>query len=198
MATTIDWYGGDGSNEILPAESGEFDTLGFFGAAYGFSIRVGEYNQTSRVTNDNGTAQNGQIPNVRYANPTGAFVASELVGRELQNVDNDEATLRIRLFTDSTVSTQNSAFRAFDRTNIANAPSGVTVLAAEIRNPPGSPTPSSGDSSWTTIAGATDLSLADQTVSPSSVHEWFIAITVTPTSIGEKTDLGFYFETEFL
>lgn len=198
MATTIDWYGGDGSNEILPAESGEFDTLGFFGAAYGFSIRVGEYNQTTRVTNDNGTAQNGQIPNVRYLSATGAYVASELVGREVQNIDNDEATLRIRLFTDSAVETQNTAFRAFDRVSIENAPSGVTVLAAEIRNPPGTATASSGDSSWTTIAGATDLSLDNHSTGPLSTHEWYIAVTVSPTSIGEKTDLGFYFETEFL
>lgn len=196
MATTIDWYGGDGSNEIVPAESGEFDTLGFFGAAFGFSIRVGEWNNTCRVTNDNGTTDNGQIPNLRWANTSGAFVASDLIARELNQIDNDEATLRVRLNTDSDVTTQNSAFRAFDRVNIANAPSGVTVNACEIRKIPADPV-GSGDSNWTTVAGTGALSFDDQTVA-SGTHAWYVGISASPTSIGEKTDLGFYFETEFL
>jgi len=196
MATTIDWFGGDGSNEILPAESGEFDTLGFFGAAFGFSIRVGEWNNTCRVTNDNGTTDNGQIPNLRFANTSGAFVASDLVARELNQIDNDEATLRIRLNTDSAVSTQNSAFRAFDRVNINNDPSGVTVNACEIIKVPSDPV-GSGDTNWTAIAGTTDLALDDQ-VAASSIHTWYLGVTASPQSIGEKTDLGFYFETEFL
>ncbi len=196
MATTIDWFGGDGANEILPAESGASDTLGSFGANFGFSIRVGEFNNTSFVTNDNGTTNFGQVPNLRWANVSGAFVASELTASELLEVDNTEATLRIRLQTDSSVGTQNSAFRAFDRVSIASSPSGVTVRAVEIRKP----SPSirgSGNTNWTTIAGTGDLGLFDQ-VAASSLHEWYVGITVSPDNIGEKTDLGYYFESEFL
>ncbi len=196
MATTIDWFGGDAANEILPAESGANDTLGFFGANFGFSIRVGEYNNTSFVTDDIGVTNFGQVPNLRFANVSGAFVASELTATELLEVDNTEATLRVRLNTDSAVGTQNSAFRAFDRVNINNGPSGVTVQSAEIIKP----SPSlrgSGDVFWTTIAGTGDLDLDDQ-VAASSVHTWYLGVTASPDSIGEKTDLGFYFESEFL
>ncbi len=196
MATTIDWFGGDGSNEIVPAESGEFDTLGFFGAAFGFSIRVGEFNQTCRVTNDDGSTDLAQIPNLKFFNASGAFVAGELLARELLQIDNDEATLRVRMFTDSSVSTQNSAFRAFDRVDINNGPSGVLVKAAEIIKIP-SQGVGSGNTFWTDIAGTGDLDLVDQ-VAASSVHSWFVGLTASPQSIGEKTDLGFYFETEFL
>lgn len=196
MATTIDWFGGDGANEIVPAESGEFDTLGFFGASFGFSIRVGEFNNTCRVTNDNGTTENGQIPNLRFANATGAFVGPDLIARELLQIDNDEATLRIRLSTDSSVATQNSAFRAFDRININNGPSGVLVNSIEIIKLAAAPI-GSGDNAWIAIAGTGDLDLDDQ-VAPSSVHTWYVGLTASPQSIGEKTDLGFYFETEFL
>ena len=195
MATTIDWFGGDAANEILPAESGASDTLGFFGANFGFSIRVGEWNNTNFVTDDIGTTNFGQVPNLRWANTSGAYVASELTATELLEVDNSEATLRIRLQTDSAVGTQNSAFRAFDRVSIANFPSGVTVNAAEIIKP--DPVRGSGDTSWTTIAGTGDLNFDDQ-VAASSVHSWYVGVTVSPDSIGEKTDLGFYFETEFL
>lgn len=205
MATTIEWGGAPGSLDpeatpspaIVPAESGNNDTAGFFGAGFGFSIRVGEYNNTSYVTNDNGTTNFGALPNLMYANTSGAYVASELVATELLEVDNQEATLKIKLTTDSDVQTQNTSFRAFDRVNIDNNPSGVTVYAAEI-NKPSTSFRGSGDINWTSVAGSgSTLSLDDQLLS-SGVHVWYIGLSVTPTSIGEKTDLGFYFETEFL
>lgn len=197
MATTITWYGGDAANQILPAESGDNDTLGFFGAGFGFSIRVGEYNNSCYVTNDNGTTNYGQVPNLRYANTSGAYVASETVATELLEVDNSEATLRIRLSTDSNVQTQNTYFRAFDRSNIDNNPSGVTVYAAEI-NKPSPSVRGSGDTSWTSIYGSGSTLAMDSQLYASGVHDWYIGMTATPTSIGEKTNLGFYFETEFL
>lgn len=196
MATTVEWYGGDGANQILPAESGDNDTLGFFGAGFGFSIRVGEYNNTSYVTNDDGTTNHGQVPNLKWANSSGAYVASELTATELLNIDNSEATLRIKLETDSAVQTQNTSFRAFDRSNINNNPSGVTVYACEIIKP--SPTVrGSGDTSWTQIAGSgSTLSMADQTTE-TGVHYFYVGLSVTPTSIGEKL-FGLYWESEFL
>lgn len=197
MATTIEWYGGDGANQIVPAESGSNDTLGFFGAGFGFSIRVGEFNNSTFVTNDNGTVNHGQVPNLRYANPSGAYVASELVPTELLEVDDDEATLKIILTTDSIVQTQNTTFRAFDRNNVDNEPSGVSVYAAEIlKDDP--MMRGSGDASWIQIGGSGSVLSLENHSYASGVHEWYIGLTVTPTSIGEKTNLGFIFQTEFV
>ena len=197
MATTIAWAGGDGANPILPAESGANDTLGFFGAGFGFSIRVGEYNNTCYSTNDNGTTNFGQVPNLRFANSSGAYVASETVATELLEVDNAESTLRITLNTDSNVQTKNTSFRAFDRVNIDNNPSGVVVKAAEINKP----SPSfrgSGDVSWSTIAGSGSTLAINSQLLASGTHIWHVGVTASPQSIGEKTNLCFYFETEFL
>jgi hypothetical protein len=196
MATTIDWYGGDGVNEIVPAESGSNDTLGHFGANFGFSIRVGDYNNTSFATNDNGTTNHGQVPNLRWANVSGAYVASELTASELLEVDNSEATLRIRLITDGDVKPQNSSFRAFDRVDIDNSPVGVSILAAEI-NKPSPSVRGSGDVNWSTIAGSGSTLVFDDKTTASGVNSWYVGVTVTPTSIGEKLH-GYYFETEFL
>jgi hypothetical protein len=199
MATTIKWYPGDNignaSFEILPAASGGFNTVGFFGASFGFSIRVGEFNETTTRTNANGTSNGGSMPNTRFANATGAFIGASAI--ELLSVDNTESTLAIRLITDSSVGTQNTSFRAFDRTNINNNPSGVTIRAAEVIKP--NPVQvGSGDASWTIVAGSgATLSLDDQSVA-ATTHDWYLALTGTPTSIGEKTNIGFYFETEFL
>jgi len=198
MATTIRWYAGDGSPEILPAASGGFNTLGFFGANFGFSIRVGEYNNSSFRTTADGSSNGGALPNLRWANSSGAYVAGELTATELKEIDNDEATLKITLTTDSAIQTQNSVLRAFDRVDINSNPSGVTILAAEIRNDITAGR-GSGDTSWTSIAGSgSTLGLEDQTTEDSTTHDFFIALTATPTSIGEKTSVGFYWETEFL
>lgn len=196
MATTIRWFAGDGAVEIQPAESGNDDTVGYFGANFGFSIRVGEYNNTTFCTNDNGTTNFGALPNLRYANTSGAYVGSELTATELLQIDNSEATIFIRLNTDSAVQTQNAAFRAFDRSNINNNPSGVICYAAEI-NKPSPSIRGSGDTYWTQIYGSGSvLNLADQTTA-SGVHTWYIGLTATPTSIGAKT-FSHYFECEFI
>lgn len=198
MATTIRWYAGDGSPEILPAASGGFNTAGFFGAGFGFSIRIGEYNQTTFRTNANGTSDGGALPNLRFANTSGAYVASELTATELLEIDNDESTLLVQLTTDNPIKTQNASFRAFDRVSIDNDPSGVTMRAAEIRKDQIS-VRGSGDTNWTAIAGSgSTLSLADQTTENSTTHNWYVGLTATPTSIGEKVNIGFYFESEFL
>ena len=198
MATTIQWFGGAGSPEIQPAASGGLNTLGFFGSNFGFSIRVGEFNNTSFRTNSNGTTNGGALPNTRFANVSGAFVGSELTATELLEIDNSEATLNILLTTDATIQTQNSKLRAFDRVDINANPSGVVIRAAEIAKDQAL-VRGSGDTNWTVIAGSGNvLSLADQTTADFNTHNWFIALTATPTSIGEKTNIGFYFETEFL
>lgn len=199
MATTIRWYPGDnignGAFEILPASSGGFNTVGFFGASFGFSIRVGEFNVTTTRTNANGTSNGGSMPNTRFANTSGAFIG--VTAQELLSVDNSESTVAIRLTTDNSVGTQNASFRAFDRLNINSIPSGVTIRAAEILKP--SPViRGSGDTNWSVVAGSGQtLSMANQALN-ATTHDWYIALTATPLSIGEKTNIGFYFETEFL
>jgi hypothetical protein len=197
MVATISWRGGDGANEIVPAESGANDTLGFFGANFGYSIRVGEYNQTSFVTTDNGSANHGQVPNLKYANVSGAYVASELTASELLEVNNDEATLQIRLVNDTPVQTRNTSFRAFDRSNVNNNPSGVAIYAAEILKGSVS-VRGSGDTNWTQIYGSGSTLTLEDHLYGSGTHYWYVGLTATPQSIGQKTQIGFYFETEFL
>ena len=193
MATTVRWFGGAGSPEIAPAASGGFNTVGFFGASFGFSIRVGEYNTTTFRTNANGTANGSQLPNIKFANTSGAFVGASLIAEELLEIENTLATLNVRLNTDNAIK-----FRAFDRVNINNNPSGVVIFAAEVRKDQAS-VRGSGDQFWQQIFGSGSvLDLFDQTTENNTQHDWYVALTATPTSIGEKTDIGFYFETEFL
>lgn len=197
MATTLRWFAGDGSPEILPAASGGLNTCGFYGGSFGFSIRVGEFNETSYRTTEDGQTDGGALPNLRWANATGAYVAGEVTATELLEVNNDEATLKIRLNVDSATATQNTELRTYDKDDIDNPPSGVTVYAAEIRKESPS-VRGSGDSAWTEIYGSGSVLTFDNRTLPATQHDYFVGLTASPDSVGEKTQFAFYFETEFL
>jgi len=197
MASNLRWFGGDGGVEISPAASGGFNTCGFFGGAFGLSIRVGEYNETTFRTTEDGQSDGGAVPNLRFANVSGAYVAGEIVATELLEVNNSESTLNIRLTTDSAVGTQNTKFRTFDKTSINNPPSGVTVYAAEIRKD--QPTVrGSGDTNWTQIFGSGSVLSLDDQGNLSTQHDWFVGLTASPDSIGAKSSFALYAETEFI
>lgn len=198
MATTVSFRNpASTSVQIAPAASGGFNTLGFYGAGFGLSVRVGEHNETTFRTTEDGQTDGGAFPNLRFANTSGTFVGAEISATELLEVDNTEATLLVRLNTDASVATQNTKFRAFDKTNINNAPSGVTVRAAEIIKA-NTLIRGSGDQNWSTIQGSGNVLSLDNQSTSATQHDWHIGITATPDSIGEKTNFAFYFETEFL
>jgi len=196
MATVLNFLNpSNPSTEILPAASGGFNTVGFYGPGFGLSVKVGEYNETTYRTTEDGQTNGTALPNLRYANTSGAYVGPSIIAAELVSVLNNESTIRVRLTTDSAVQTQNAEFRTFDKTSIDSAPSGVDVFSAEIINPSGTGT---GDVNWTQIQGSgTVLGLDDQTTA-STEHNFYIALSATPTSIGEKTNFAFYFQAEFL
>lgn len=197
MASTIRFFAGDGSPEIQPAASGGLNTVGFYGGSFGLSIRVGEYNDNTYRTNSDGSSNGGLMPNLKFANSTGAYVSTEITATELLEVENTEATLKVQLTTDTSVATQNTKFRSYDRSSINSDPSGVTVRAAEIRKDQAL-VRGSGDSSWTAIAGSGSVLSLDDQSDPATTHNWWIGLTATPDSIGEKTNFAFYFETEFV
>lgn len=202
MAESIDFY----SNNIEIGGSG----IGFFGSAgFGSSVAVGEYQSSTYITNGNGTVQGAEINNVKYVHPSsGLSGASTLT---LRNIPNYKATLNVRFTSTTPVKTQNVQVRIYDRSNINNNPSGVTTKVAEIIHPSTSETGllGSGSSTWSTLAGSgTILSLANSPgssgLSPSGVntvdtrHDWYLALSASPDSIGSKTQYGFWIQLEYL
>ena len=194
MATTLKFYNpANGAIEILPAASGGLNTIGFYGPGFGLSVRVGDFNENTYRTTEDGQTNGTALPNLRWASATGAYVGPSIVEAGLLTVTEAQATVRIELMTDVAVTTQNATFRAFDKSSIDNAPSGVDVYAAEIL------AGGSGDSLWTPSLGGSGviMSLDDKTVA-NTTHNWHVGLSSSPTSIGEKTNFAFYFETEFL
>ena len=204
MAESIDFY----SNNIAVGGSG----IGFFGSAgFGSSVAVGQYQSSTYITNSNGTIQGSEINNVKYSHPNSGITGASTSSTNLLNIANYKATLNVRFTSTSPIKTQNAQVRIYDRSNINNNPSGVTTKVAEIIHPSTVETglTGSGSASWSTLAGSgTVLDLTDSPgssgLSPSGVntvdtrHDWYLALSASPDSIGSKTQYGFWIQLEYL
>lgn len=192
------------SNNIPSNNSG----LGFFGAEFGHSVNVGQYQDSTFFTDSQGIAQGPQINNVKFVHNNSGVVNG--VGPiNLLDISNYQSTLKITFSHTSAVKTQNPIFRLFDRNALANSPSGILCKAAEIVHPSLTQTGSlgSGSAQWQNIGGETILSLISSPgysgIRPngsntvSNTHDWFLALSVSPNSTGEKFFAG-YFSVEYL
>lgn len=152
------------------------DTLQFAAGTFDSKITVDNYQDSTHVETDaSADKSSGNTPNnVKYISSTQADIGAGTV--DLSTLNDSDATLKINFSDASSVQTESAIFYAYDGTTTTNAPVGMTVQAAEI-----------GDSSWTNAEGsASAVALADHTTGATS-HDFFIAISAKPDSVGEKT-----------
>ena len=209
---SVDFYAGEFAIQAL-AGSG----LGFYGSTFAASVNVGEYQDTTYITNGAGTSQGPQVNNIKWLNAQSGIVNSASSGIGLININNYLATLNIRFTHGSAVQIQNAKVRIYDRSNINNPASGVTTKIAELINPAVSQLiAGSGDTTWTTITSAnggsgTILTCANSpgmsglyagngsnSVRTDTRHDIYLAISQSPDSVGSKTLNGLYFSCEYL
>lgn len=184
--------------------------LGFYGSSFGSSVAVGSYQDSTFITDGNGTIQGPQVHNNKWAHPNSGIVNG--VGPwALNTIPNRLASLQISFNHSTAVKVQNAYFRIYDRSGINNAASGVTTKVAEIihPNPDQAAAAGSGDTSWLTPAGSSiRVPLADSPglsgYSPNGSntmdmnHTWFLILSASPDSVGAKTLYGGYVELEYL
>lgn len=142
--------------------------LGFFGTTFGISVPVGQFQDSTWVTNSLGTQQGFELANTKYASVSGAYYNRSSQVTENRRLANYKAPLRIRFEHTEPVMVQNCKLRIFDRNNIQKHASGVTTQVYEVRHPHPS----------TEIVG-----LAHR---PSVSHAW---AKYDPTIPGEPPDL---------
>ena len=198
-------------------EIGASEGLGFYGdSGFGASVPVSSYQGTTFITNAAGTLQGAQGDNITYLNAGSGLVNNPAgTGIGIDAIPYTDATLKINFEHTSQVKVQNAEVRVYDRYAIANVPSGVTTQAAEIVHPWATQSPvttGSGvnDGKWYTISGDTTLSLSPSpgptgvfvgggsSTYTSTVHDWYVALSASPNSIGSKTQYGLYVALEYL
>lgn len=201
---SIDFY----ANSINLNGSG----LGFYGNGFGVSVNVGSYQDTTFITNSNGTSQGAQVNNIKYMNTASGIINSASSGVWLNQIPNNLSTLNIRFTHSSNVKVQNTKVYIYDRSNINNDPSGVTQKAAEVIHPDlvqnGN---GSGDTTWQTVHGSAIILSLAPSPGPSGIyagngsnsllstnwHDWYVALSASPDSIGSKL-YALYCTTEYL
>ena len=235
---TITFYAGNGT--VLQNLSGS--GLGFFGGAFGQSVELNKYQDTTFITNSNGTVEGTSSDNTQQVNDGSGYVTSIVPATGLKFIPNNRASLNVRFTHGSAVKTQNTTMRIFDRVAANNPASGVWTKIAQLIHPwntfGSAATPAglgSGDEFWwgsalhasTPTLGNPDVRLpnnsftvggsglivdlakapgpsgeyaADGTGSTyqSVQHDWYVALTASPRSIGSKTQYGLYISLEYL
>jgi hypothetical protein len=108
--------------------------LGFYGIGFGISVPVGQYQDSTFITDSAGTVQGSKLNNTKWADVSG--VSHNSNGRlDNQEMPNYYAPLNIRFTHTEDVRVQNCKLRIFDRKDISKQASGVTTQVYEIRNP---------------------------------------------------------------
>lgn len=158
-----------------------------FAAAGGFDskITVGEYNDTTHVSSNVGVDDSsGNTPNnVKFISQTGGGAGDSQAdwGGGTEDIDailTTECTLKINFSDAASVITESAIFYAYDGTTTTAVPTGVTFVAFE-----------QGDILFTAAEGsAAALSLTDQAANTS--HDFFIGTSVSPDSVGLKSDFA--------
>lgn len=184
--------------------------LGFYGGGFGYSVAVGSYQDTTFITSSAGTTQGPQCNNVQYLNIGSGVINSASSGVPLTAIPNYLAPLKIQFSHSSAVKTQNVKAYIYDRVSINNPASGVTCKVAEIIHPDTVQyNNGSGDTTWLTPTGSSVIvglvaSPGLSGLSPNgpsttdATHDWFMAISASPNSIGSKTQFGLYVVLEYL
>lgn len=186
--------------------------LGFYGSTFGSSVDVGQFQDTTFITNADGTSEGPQVNNIKWEAEDSGIINSAGNGVILTAIPNYLATLNIRFTHTSAVKTQNALVRIYDRTTITNAASGVTTYVAELIHPDTVQNDNgSGDGTWINATSGTSSVAIDLVASPgysgeresgsetySDQHDYYLAITASPDSIGSKTEYGLYVELEYL
>lgn len=210
MAPTISFIAGGG---LFPINNLGGSGLGFYGVgSFGSSVNVASYQQRTFITDATGSMQGPEVNNVIYLNPGSGILGQSGSGIGLRSIPNYQATLNIRFNNDTACKTQNAKVMIFDRSNINNPASGVTTRVAQIIHPnPVQGPGGSGDTTWwnfTTAATGLAMPLVNSPgtsgFSPNgpnttdTQHDWFVALSASPDSIGSKTLYGCFFYVEYL
>jgi hypothetical protein len=184
--------------------------LGFYGdSGFGASVQVGAYQGRTYITSAAGTALGPECNNVKYLDAGSGILGQSGSGLALTAIPNAQATLNLRFTNDTAVQVVSAQMVFYDRVARNNSPSGVTTRAVEIRHPDITQVNNgSGATSWSTPAGSAVLSLATSPgtsgLRPNgpntsdSRHDWYIAISCSPDSVGAKSQYGMLAEIEYL
>ncbi len=175
-----------GGDDTVIAET---DIIQFAGDGFDSKITVNAYNDSTHVkTSIEGNKSDGNVPNnVKFISQDGGTAGKSQADwgdgtEDLDDITNAEATLKVNFSDASSVATTDAVFYAYNGSDTATAPANIDVRVAEV-----------GDENFTEAEGsASALGLGDQGAATS--HDYFIAVSSSPLTVGKKTAYAFRIE----
>ena len=212
MAATIGFFAGQGGGTFTSLNS---SGLGFFGASFGTSVQVGEYQDSTFISSSNGSSEGPQATNCKYDTVTSGVIVNGDVAVVPSSMVINSGTLNIRFTFDTGVKTQNSQLRIFNRSNIDTAAVGVTTQVLQVANGgsgvdtdgvaiapgshPGWIAPSGSGLTMALLSSAGSGGLSPDGVDTIDTrHDWYTCLSPSPSSIGSKESFGLYVQLEYL
>ncbi|MFA5768356.1 MAG: hypothetical protein WC871_02310 [Bacteroidales bacterium] len=158
------------------------DLVQFAGATFDSAITVSSYNDSTHVESSVGANDSdGNTPNnVKFISATGGTGGDSQADwgdgtEDLDAITDAECTLKITFAHTSAVAVSSHIFYAYDGSTTTEVPTGVTFYAAE-----------QADANWTNAEGsAAALTVTDSASAES--HDFYIAVSASPESVGDKT-----------
>jgi hypothetical protein len=186
MATFVWLLQGTSPTTIDASDILQFSGVGGFGT----KITVGQYNDSTHVESSVGADDSsGNTPNnVKFISQAGGTGGDSQADwgdgtEDLDQILISEATLKITFSDGASVITEDAIFYGYDGTTPATAPVGVDVRAAEV-----------GDANFTQAEGSGSAVALDDNLTPATSHDFYIAVSASPTNVGLKDDFAFRIE----
>ena len=142
MAAITFYANVNATNSGVLINHGAGSGLGFYGNGYGVSVPIGSQQDSTWLTNSNGTESTNQVQlhNTKMATTGDASTAGTVSSNGLTAINNNNlpnylCPLNIRFDHSEAVRVQNCKLRIFDRANVDNHASGVVTYVYEGRHP---------------------------------------------------------------
>jgi len=184
MAIIIQWKGGD---DVVTIPNGR--RIGFFGTSFGDSIVLNNYQDKTYVTNDTGTINLGELPNVKYVSNSPGMVDIGSGSVAITTLTANQCTLHIQLSSGSASRIQAIKLIAYSGSLevgphgglSASGPANVTVVGFEL-----------GNTDWTVMNGSTTpLQLTPFSGAAGQLqHDYYIGLSAQPQVSGINTNVS--------
>jgi len=123
----------EGSETLIRHDLGS--GIGFYGATYGVSVPIGQTQDSTFITNSNGTATDHYAINNTKRTSTTEVKPNSIAALNMQHLPNMLCPLRINFNHTEAVAVQNCSLKIFNRHNILKNASGVSTYVYEARHP---------------------------------------------------------------
>ena len=153
------------------------DSLAFSNGTFGNPIQVGAYNGGTHVRSNAGADDSsGNSPhNSKYL--TSSTVSLNGAGSaSLSTISTTNSPLKITIAESVNITVSDISLYAYDGTTTTVAPTDLNVQLAQ-----------QGDSTWTLAHGSASALTLDDSTTPATSHDFFVLVSVSPTTIGVKS-----------